>query len=106
MYSLCTEKKRGSGFTEIVAQPELQATFVKRYIWSQWDPQHSLLYYLMPQHKDSLKSSLHNSSSSSSSSKSIAVDCNLRCCSFTDVRRPFLLFEYIITVWGMHILLG
>lgn len=91
MYNIETEKRKG--YTSIVTQPELHTTLVRNYLWCEWDPQHSLLYYIVPQNNAfSTMNSGKNETDGSKGGHSL-VDCVLKCCSFADIRRPTIIFE-------------
>ena len=68
MYSIGIEEKNG---ISKIYQPELQGTFVKQHLWSNWDPETSILSYI------SKKSSFFT----------------LTSCSFQDITRPSILYE-------------
>lgn len=100
MYNIFTERQKK--VIRIVAQPELQVstlsnfilnfkklTLIKKYLWAEWDPTLSLLYYIMVVGKD-IKPNPNG--------VTVMVDCNLRCCSFADSKRPNIIFDYNISV--------
>eukprot|EP01080_Neovahlkampfia_damariscottae_P006364 gene6364-10370_t len=66
MYSIGIEEKNGK-----IYQPELQGTFIKQHVWSNWDPETSILSYI------SKKSSFFV----------------LTSCSFQDISKPAILYE-------------
>lgn len=102
---ITTGKKKG--FTQIIAQPDLHATFVKKYIWAQWDPQQSLLYYIV-QHKDTTNGATTTTSSplnTFSNKTSLTVtECHLRCVSFADLQKPVIVFVYPVQVRRIRII--
>jgi len=92
MYYICTEKKKG--YTLIKTQPELHTTIVESCLWYQWDPHRSLLYYIVPKN-GIVPNGTNNATNGPKSSKGglSLVDCVLKCCSFSNIERPKIIFE-------------
>lgn len=65
LYHVMTEKIRK--VTRIRNQPEFQATFVKSHLWMQWDPEGSLLYYMVRVKPDSSRPSNNSNNNNNNS---------------------------------------
>ncbi|KAL0491588.1 hypothetical protein AKO1_000157, partial [Acrasis kona] len=94
LYNIETKKQKN--VTKIQSQPEKQFNLVKSYLWMEWDPISSLLYFITI--SDQNETEVQNKIAQGA--KTVDVLCEFKCRSFVDPRKPIRLsnFEFTLTI--------